>query len=58
MDQFVGITADWTYMPSSCPTTQPVNTSVTGGGTFAGMGPSYDAGVCTSAVLGDGGACP
>jgi hypothetical protein len=58
VDQLAGIAADWTYMPSGCPTTAPVNTSVTGGGTFAGMGPSLDGSVCTSPALGDGGACP
>jgi hypothetical protein len=51
VDQFVGIAADWTYMPSGCPTTAPVNTSTTGGGTFAGMGPSAPG-------LVDGGTCP
>ncbi len=56
--QFVGIAADWTYMPSSCPMTAPVNTSVTGGGTFAGMGPSLNGSACTSAALGDAGSCP
>jgi hypothetical protein len=58
VDQFVGIDAGWTYMPGGCPTTAPVNTSVTGGGTFAGMGPSLDGSVCTSARFGDGGVCP
>jgi hypothetical protein len=58
VDQFVGIVADWTYMPSSCPATSPVNMSVTGGGTFAGMGPSLDGSVCTPGWLGDAGACP
>jgi hypothetical protein len=58
VDQFVGIDADWTYMPGGCPMTAPVNTSVTGGGTFAGMGPSLDGSVCTAPTLSDGGACP
>jgi hypothetical protein len=58
VDQFVALTPDWTYMPSACPTTAPVNTSTTGGGTFAGMGPSLDGSVCTSPALDDGGACP
>jgi hypothetical protein len=58
VDQFVGIIADWTYMPSGCPTTPPVNTSTTGGGTFAGMGSSLDGSVCwPPEPLGDGGAC-
>jgi hypothetical protein len=58
VDQFVEINADWAYMPSGCPTSAPVNTSVTGGGTFAGMGPSLRGSVCTSPALDDGGACP
>ncbi len=58
VNQFVGITADWTYVPSSCPSSSPVNTSMTGGGTFAGMGPSLNGSACTSAALGDAGACP
>jgi len=58
VDQFVGIDAQWTYTPSGCPATSPVNTSVTGGGTFAGMGPSLDGSACTSPALEDGGACP
>jgi hypothetical protein len=58
VDQFVGISADWTYMPSGCPTTAPVNTSTTGGGTFAGMGPSLDGSVCLSPRLDDASACP
>jgi hypothetical protein len=57
VDQFAEIDADWAYMPTGCPTTAPVNTSVTGG-TFAGMGPSLAGSTCTSPVLGDGGACP
>jgi hypothetical protein len=58
VDQFVGIASDWTYMPGGCPVTSPVNTTVSGGGTFAGMGPSLDGSACTSAALGDAGACP
>jgi hypothetical protein len=58
VDQFVGIDADWTYMPSGCPNTAPVNTSITGGGTFAGMGPSLDGSACTSPSFNDGGTCP
>ncbi len=58
VDQFVGIDADWTYMPGGCPMTAPVNTSMTGGGTFAGMGPSLNGTACTSAALSDAGACP
>jgi hypothetical protein len=57
VDQFVGITADWTYMPTGCPTTSPVNTSVTGGGTFAGMGPSLSGSSCIATPLADGGTC-
>ena len=58
VDQFVGIDADWTYMPSGCPMTAPVNTTATGGGTFAGMGPSLDGGACSPPQpLGDGGSC-
>jgi hypothetical protein len=58
VDQFVGVTADWTYMPSGCPTTAPVNTTVSGGGTFAGMGPTLQGSTCTSAGLIDSGVCP
>jgi hypothetical protein len=54
VDQFLGAGfADWSYMPTTCPTTPPVNTSVTGGGTFAGMGPSLGSGTaCVPAPLG------
>jgi hypothetical protein len=56
--QFVGIDADWAYTPTGCAATPPVNTSATGGGTFAGMGPSLDGGVCWPAQqLGDAGSC-
>ena len=58
VDQFVGIPSDWTYTPTSCPTSAPVNMSTTGGGTFAGMGPSLNGSVCTSPALVDGGKCP
>jgi hypothetical protein len=57
--QFVGLDPDWMYMPTGCLTTPPVNTSPTGGGTFAGMGPSLDGGACAPPEpLGDGGTCP
>jgi hypothetical protein len=58
VDQFAEIDANWSYMPTGCPTSAPVNTSVTGGGTFAGMGPSLDGSTCTPPGLGDGGVCP
>jgi hypothetical protein len=59
VDQYSSITANWSYMPTGCPTTQPVNTDPYGG-TFAGMGPSLDAdgGACTAPVLGDAGCGP
>jgi hypothetical protein len=47
VDQYVGIPADFGYMPTGCPTTAPVNTDVSGG-TFAGMGPSLVNGACQS----------
>jgi hypothetical protein len=60
VDQYSTIMANWSYMPTSCPTTMPVNTDPYGGGTFAGMGPSLDAdgGACTAPVLGDAGCGP
>jgi len=57
-NQFVGVDPNWTYMPTSCPTTTPLNTSTTGGGTFNGMGPCLNGSACTNPTLGDGGACP
>ena len=57
VDQHVGITADWTYMPTSCPTTAPVNTDMYGGNSFAGMGPSLVDGGCVATPLGDA-SCP
>jgi hypothetical protein len=56
VDQYVGIPANWGYMPTGCPMTPPVNTDQYGGGTHAGRGPSQSGGGCTSAAL-DGGAC-
>jgi hypothetical protein len=58
VDQFVGIASDWTYMPTGCSASAPVNMSTTGGGTFAGMGPSLNGAACSPAPLGDAGACP
>jgi hypothetical protein len=59
VDQFVGLDPDWAYMPTGCSNTPPVNTSTTGGGTFAGMGSSLDGGSCAPPEpLGDGGTCP
>jgi hypothetical protein len=55
VDQYVGIPANWSYMPTGCPATPPVNTDPFGGGTFAGMGPSLDGGGCVATPLGDGG---
>jgi hypothetical protein len=56
VDQYVGLNPDWTYMPTSCPVTAPVNTDPYGGGTFEGMGPvQADGGACTDPVLGDAG---
>jgi hypothetical protein len=47
VDTYGGVDADWSYMPTGCPSTPPVNTDPYGGGTFAGMGSSLDGGVCT-----------
>jgi hypothetical protein len=59
VDMYVGIPANWAYMPTSCPTTAPVNMDEFGGGTFAGMGPCMgDAGTCTAPLLGDAGCSP
>ena len=57
VDMYVGIAANWMYMPSGCPVTQPVNTDEFGGGTFAGMGPVLTNGACTATPIGDSGAC-
>ncbi len=56
--QFVGLDPNWMYMPTSCPTTAPLNTSTTGGGTFNGMGPSLSGSTCTNAALDGDGGCP
>jgi hypothetical protein len=60
VSMYSSIDPDWAYMPTSCPTTPPVNMDPYGGGTFAGMGPSLDAdgGACTNPVLGDAGCGP
>jgi hypothetical protein len=55
VDKYVGIDANWMYMPTGCPMTAPVNTDTYGGGTFAGMGPTQVNGVCVATPLGDGG---
>jgi hypothetical protein len=52
VDQHLDINAAWTFMPTGCPVTAPVNTDPYGGGTFAGMGPSLQGGTCTSPKLG------
>jgi hypothetical protein len=54
---YLTVDPDWSYMPTGCPTTPPVNMDPYGGGTFAGMGPSQVNGVCVPAPLGDAG-CP
>jgi hypothetical protein len=57
--QHTSIDPNWSYMPSGCAVTQPVNTDPYGGGTFAGMGPSLGSdGGCTDPVLGDAGCGP
>jgi hypothetical protein len=57
--QHSSIDPTWSYMPSGCASTQPVNTDPYGGGTFAGMGPVQDSdGGCSSPVLGDAGCGP
>jgi hypothetical protein len=48
VDQYVGIDADWDYMPTGCAVSPPVNTDPYGGGTFAGMGPSLSGSACVS----------
>ena len=48
VDQHVGLSADWSYTPTNCAASPPVNTDPYGGGTFAGMGSSLDGGVCAS----------
>jgi hypothetical protein len=55
VDKYVGIPADWGYMPTSCPTSTPVNANTYGGNTFAGMGPSLKNGACVATPIGDGG---
>jgi hypothetical protein len=55
VSQYAGIDPAWDYMPTGCPTTQPVNTDEFGGGTFKGMGPSEDGGACWVAPFVDGG---
>jgi hypothetical protein len=54
VSQYDDVPANWSYMPTSCPVTAPVNTDPYGG-TFAGMGPTLVNGVCTSPTLGDAG---
>jgi hypothetical protein len=56
VDQHVGLNANWSYTPSGCSPTAPVNMDPYGGGTFAGMGPVQSGAACTSPVLG-GGTC-
>jgi hypothetical protein len=55
VDMYVGLVPDWTYMPTGCPVTAPVNTDEFGGGTFAGMGPTQVNGACVATPLGT---CP
>jgi hypothetical protein len=38
VDQHVTVPADFSYMPSACPVSAPVNNDIYGGGTFAGRG--------------------
>ncbi len=58
VDDFAGVTQDWSYAPTGCSATPPVNTSTTGGGTFAGMGPSLlDGSTCSDPALGDAASC-
>jgi hypothetical protein len=42
----------WSYMPTGCPVSAPVNMDPYGGGTFNGMGPVLSGSVCTKPVLG------
>jgi hypothetical protein len=56
VDQHVGIPADWSYTPTGCSPTPPVNTDQYGGGTFGGMGPKLVNGACVApAPLGHAG---
>jgi hypothetical protein len=40
VDQHESLDPDWSYTPTGCAATPPINTDEFGGGTFAGMGPS------------------
>jgi hypothetical protein len=55
VSQRSSVDAGWDYTPTSCAVTPPVNTDPYGGGTFAGMGPSLDAGGCYETPITDGG---
>ena len=45
-------TDNWSYMPSGCPVSQPVNTNMYGG-TYAGRGPVQQNGnTCSNPVIG------
>jgi hypothetical protein len=57
VDKYVGIVSNWSYMPTGCPTTAPVNTDTFGGGTFNGMGSSLVDGGCSKPGLADA-SCP
>ncbi len=55
VSMYVGLDPDWSYMPTGCAVTAPVNSDEFGGGTFAGMGPVLNNGSCTATLLGDSG---
>ena len=55
VDQHVTVPANFSYTPTGCAVTAPVNTDPYGGNTFAGRGPVLINGACTSPTLGDGG---
>jgi hypothetical protein len=52
VDQHAGMPGDWSYMPTGCPVTAPVNMDPYGGGTFAGMGPTQVNAACVATPLG------
>jgi hypothetical protein len=58
VDTYAGIAADWSYTPTGCTPTAPLNVDPYGGGTWNGMGPSADgSGACAAGWHGTG-ACP
>lgn len=52
-----GIDPSWSYSPSGCSPSAPVNMDMYGGGTFAGRGPIQSGSSCTNPVLGADAGC-